>query len=229
MGLFSTFGLTFSATGYAGVIKGLALFPLLLPAAHFAAYTFVTSPVSDSVLDALPVPVAKVPALVAFLLVALAAGSGLVAIVAINLLGGHYDNHTPRVLKGPALSEELPAVYRLQCAHNNSIECLAYVTPAFWMASAHELPPPLCAKLSLFLLAARVAYIAARDTAEIQPTTEMQPRYGPHAAALNEGACPAAPASPPVRHAPPPSDTNDAPPARQPDAPAVPAAVGPGV
>jgi len=87
MGLFSTFGLTFSATGYAGVIKGLALFPLLLPAAHFAAYTFVTSPVSDSVLDALPVPVAKVPALVAFLLVALAAGSGLVAIVAINLLG----------------------------------------------------------------------------------------------------------------------------------------------
>mmetsp|Transcript_23446 Transcript_23446/g.77858 ORF Transcript_23446/g.77858 Transcript_23446/m.77858 type:complete len:201 (-) Transcript_23446:258-860(-) len=161
MGLFSTFGLTFSATGYAGVIKGLALFPLLLPAAHFAAYTFVTSPVSDSVLDALPVPVPKVPALVAFLLVALAAGSGLVAIVAINLLGGHYDNHTPRVLKGPALSEELPAVYRLQCAHNNSIECLAYVTPAFWMASAHELPPPLCAKLSLFLLAARVAYIAA--------------------------------------------------------------------
>lgn len=161
MGVLSTFGLTLSASSFGGVLKGMAFFPVLIVAANVAAIQFVKSPVSDELIKAMPVPVSKVPSLVIVAMVVLAAASGVFVIIGLNLLSGGYDNSKPRKLKGPALADSYPTLFRLQSAHNNTFESIIMVTACFWAAAQESLDPLLFAKLALFTLVSRVLYILA--------------------------------------------------------------------
>lgn len=161
MGLLSAIGITLNASSFAGVVKGMALFPLLIVAANVGIVFFVKSAISDQIVTALPVPVEKVPALVVISMVVLVVATGLLVIVGINLLAGGYDNSQPRKMKGPALADSYPTLFRLQSAHNNTIECLAMTTACFWAATTHPLAPLIFAKLALVILASRLLYVAA--------------------------------------------------------------------
>ena len=159
MGLLGTAGVTLSASSYAGVVKGLALFPLLIVAANMGIVLFVKSAISDQLVTALPVPVEKVPALVVIAMVVLAVATGLLVILGLNLFAGGYDNSQPRKMKGPALADSYPSLFRLQSAHNNTIECLAMIAACFWAATTHSLDALLFAKLALVILASRLLYV----------------------------------------------------------------------
>ena len=161
MGVLTGAGITLNASSLAGVLKGFALFPILIVIANLGVVVFVKSPVSDQLIKALPVPIDKVPALVIVLLVLMAVSSGVFVIVGLNLLSGGYDNSHPRKLKGPALAECYPALFRLQSAHNNTFECLAMVTACFWAATTHPLEQVLFAKLAFVILVSRIMYVIA--------------------------------------------------------------------
>eukprot|EP00310_Coccolithus_braarudii_P013537 CAMPEP_0183334900 /NCGR_PEP_ID=MMETSP0164_2-20130417/3364_1 /TAXON_ID=221442 /ORGANISM="Coccolithus pelagicus ssp braarudi, Strain PLY182g" /LENGTH=199 /DNA_ID=CAMNT_0025504141 /DNA_START=12 /DNA_END=611 /DNA_ORIENTATION=- len=162
MGLLRAVGITLSASSFAGVVKGFALFPVAIITANLLAILFVKSPISDQLIEVLvPIPVEKVPALAIVSLVILAAVSGVVVVVCLNLISGGYDNSQPRKMKGPAMADSHPAIFRLQSAHNNTLECLAMATACFWAATTHVLEPVLFAKLALFVLASRTLYIGA--------------------------------------------------------------------
>ena len=53
MGLLSLVGLTLNASSFAGVVKGMALFPLLLVASNVGIVYFVQNPISDQLIAAL--------------------------------------------------------------------------------------------------------------------------------------------------------------------------------
>jgi uncharacterized MAPEG superfamily protein len=161
MGLLSLVGLTLNASSFAGVVKGMALFPLLLVASNVGIVYFVQNPISDQLIAALPVPVEKVPALVVLSMVMLAVATGLFVIVGLNLVVGSYNNTHPRTIKGPALADSSPALFRLQSAHNNTFEALSMTTACFWVATTHTLDPVLFAKLALVILASRLLYVVA--------------------------------------------------------------------
>merc|ERR1712070_903700 len=79
----------------------------------------------------------------------------------LTLVGGEYDNSTPRKMKGPALADSFPTLFRLQSAHNNTFECIAVATACFWAAASHAVEPLLFAKLALLVLVSRILYVIA--------------------------------------------------------------------
>ena len=162
MGLLSRLGLTLSANSYAGVLKGLSIFPLIIVLSGRTIVYFVKHPISNQLIDVMPVPVEKVPALCIVFMFLMTSMSGLAVILILNLIAGGYDNGHPRVVKGPALADTYPVLFRLQSAHNNSFEALSMATACFWVASTHLLDPTLFAKLALYALASRVLYVLVR-------------------------------------------------------------------
>ncbi|GMH80021.1 hypothetical protein TrST_g2825 [Triparma strigata] len=159
MGLLLGSGITLTASSYAGVVKFLTIFPLLVLGANVGNVLFVKSAISNQLITMLPVPVEKVPALVIIAMVILSVATGIFVIIFVNIFAGGYDNSLPRKVKGPALADSYPALFRLQSAHNNTIECLAMVTACFWAATTHSLDAQLFAKLALSVLASRLLYV----------------------------------------------------------------------
>ena len=108
-GLLAKVGLTF--TGWQGVGKswGFALFGFFFVGTDFATKTLIRSTLADDVLDAMPVPVERVPFLVAASLMFLALGTGLAVIALLGLLSPTgYDNNQPRVMKSVGLAQSFP-------------------------------------------------------------------------------------------------------------------------
>jgi len=158
-----------------GFVKLNALFPPIIAVAAASLRWFVASSASEMVLAALPVPVEKVPFLVAASLPALIFISGLLPIMGLAAAKPDgYDNRHPRLMKtAESLMPKYPLNFRLQSAHNNTIEMVAMAAPAFFVAHALGLNQLLFAKLSVLLLLVRLVYIplyaldsdAARTTA----------------------------------------------------------------
>ena len=88
--------------GYAslsgGFLKLSALFPVIFAISAYAVKSFVTSPISDQLLAALDVPLAKVPALAAVSLSALAFFSVVPTILGLSFYQA-WDNSNPRAAK----------------------------------------------------------------------------------------------------------------------------------
>ena len=144
-----------------GFVKLNALFPPIIAVAAASLRWFVASPASEMVLAALPVPVEKVPFLVAASLPALIFISGLLPIMGLAAAKPDgYDNRHPRLMKtAESLMPKYPLNFRLQSAHNNTIEMVAMAAPAFFVAHALGLNQLLLAKLSVLLLLVRLVYI----------------------------------------------------------------------
>lgn len=93
-GLLAKVGLTF--TGWRGPLKllGFALFSFFFVSTDFATKWLIRSSFADNALDAMTVPVERVPFLVAVALVALTLGTGLAAIAVLGLFSPTgYDNN----------------------------------------------------------------------------------------------------------------------------------------
>ena len=148
--------------GYAslsgGFLKLSALFPVIFAISAYAVKSFVTSPISDQLLAALDVPLAKVPALAAVSLSALAFFSVVPTILGLSFYQA-WDNSNPRAAKTREALKPFPAIGRIQSAHDNTLEFLAYMAPCLWSASTLGLDELLFAKLSALVLIARVAYL----------------------------------------------------------------------
>ena len=113
MGLLLGSGITLTASSYAGVVKFLTIFPLLVLGANVGNVLFVKSAISNQLITMLPVPVEKVPALVIIAMVILSVATGIFVIIFVNIFAGGYDNSLPRKVKGPALADSYPALFRL--------------------------------------------------------------------------------------------------------------------
>ena len=159
MGILHKLGLTMRAKSYLGVLWGSALFPIAIYAAFVSTVYFVKSPYSDQAIEMMPVSVDKIPGLVIVGMIVLANASGIFAIFGIMIFQGRYANDLPRKMKGPELADSSPTLFRLQSAHNNTLEALSYVTAAFWVAFTYWLEPVLFAKLALYILACRILYV----------------------------------------------------------------------
>ena len=160
--LLAKVGLTF--TGWRGPPKlfGFALFAFFFVATDYWTKMLVRSAFADAALAAMPVPVEHVPFLVAAALVALTLATGLTPIALLSLLSPTgYDNNQPRVMKSIGMAQTYPVLFRVQCAHNNSLEFLAMVAPCLWAARELEMERPLFAKLTLCMLGTRLLYVLA--------------------------------------------------------------------
>ena len=134
----------FSLSG--GFLKLNAAFPVIFAVAGYAVKSFVTSPISDTVLASLNVPLAKVPALAAVSLVALAFLSVVPTILGLSMYQV-YDNSNPRGTKSRENLKNYPTIHRMQNAHDNTLEFLALMAPCLWSASTLGLDELLFAKL----------------------------------------------------------------------------------
>jgi len=143
-----------------GFLKLNASLPPILAVSAVAIKYYVTSPMSDTVLAFLGVPAAKVPALVGVSISLLAFFVQFPVIMGLAATKG-YDNSMPRVFKASDSLKEYPVMFRLQSAHNNTLEFLAMMAPCFWSASTIGLDQLLFAKLSSLILLCRVIYAVA--------------------------------------------------------------------
>ena len=156
----------FSLSG--GFLKLNAAFPVIFAVAGYAVKSFVTSPISDTVLASLDVPLAKVPALAAVSLVALAFLSVVPTILGLSMYQV-YDNSNPRGTKSRENLKNYPTIHRMQNAHDNTLEFLALMAPCLWSASTLGLDELLFAKLmTLVFIAVRLAPVQQLSPA---PTT----------------------------------------------------------
>mmetsp|Transcript_74059 Transcript_74059/g.123691 ORF Transcript_74059/g.123691 Transcript_74059/m.123691 type:complete len:202 (+) Transcript_74059:40-645(+) len=146
-----------------GFIKLNVVFPPLIAGIAYIIQMYCTSPQVEAFLKGLPVPVEKVPYVVAAAFPPLIFITGIVpAMILAAVSPDGYDNKSPRKTKAPEyLAERYPVTFWLQCAHNNTIECATMAAPAFWVASTLGLNSLLFAKLSSLLAIARLAYIPA--------------------------------------------------------------------
>ena len=160
-GLLAKVGLTFSHWRSYGKLIGFGLFTFVFVATDGVTVAVVNSALADQMVAALPVPADKTPYFVTVVLVFVALFTGLGAIGLLSLVAPTgYDNNAPRLMKSPAeLSRRYPAIFRLQSAHQNSLEWIAMMAPCFWAASSLDVPQQALAKLSVFILAMRVLYV----------------------------------------------------------------------
>ena len=114
-----------------GFLKLNASLPPILAVSLYAVKYYVTNSISDTVLASLGVPAAKVPALVGVSISLLAFFVELPVIMGLAATKG-YDNSMPRVFKASDTLKEYPVMFRLQSAHNNTLEFLAMMAPCFW-------------------------------------------------------------------------------------------------
>eukprot|EP00308_Calcidiscus_leptoporus_P018301 CAMPEP_0119379976 /NCGR_PEP_ID=MMETSP1334-20130426/54966_1 /TAXON_ID=127549 /ORGANISM="Calcidiscus leptoporus, Strain RCC1130" /LENGTH=192 /DNA_ID=CAMNT_0007399637 /DNA_START=31 /DNA_END=609 /DNA_ORIENTATION=+ len=143
-----------------GFMKVNFLFPPVIAACGAILSYFINSPISLSLVEAMPVPVEKVPFFVAALMPIIVFVSGVVPIMALAAVApAGYNNETPRQAKSPKALEPYPTIFRLQSAHNNTIESMGMMMPAFWVAHTLALEKVLFAKLSVLYLGCRLAFL----------------------------------------------------------------------
>ena len=156
-------GLTMSdGASWPKAVKNALLFTIGFVGSDYLMVAFATQPFSDPMLSLFPVPVERVPYLVIIALVVIALGLALLVIAALSfVVPTGYNNSTPRLMKSAEQLDQYPFLFRLQSAHNNSLEFLAMLLPSFWAASELAMPPRLFAKLSVLALLARLLYVLA--------------------------------------------------------------------
>lgn len=139
------------------------VFPPIIAGVGYILKLFVTSPIVESTLKSLPFAVDKIPFIVAAAFPPLIFISGIVPAMGLAALEtGGYDNQHPRMMRSATGAiQKYPTLFRMQSAHQNTIECAAMMTPAFWVASTLGLDNLLFAKLASLVLLARVAYFPA--------------------------------------------------------------------
>jgi uncharacterized MAPEG superfamily protein len=148
-----------------GLFLFFAACPPIMAAGLGAIKFFVVSAFSDSclaILAASGVPAKNVPMFIAVMMVLVAWLSCFFAlgVIAYCKKPEGYDNSMPRLLKNSAeFAKTYPVSYRLQCAHNNSLEALNFMTPCFWAAHTLGLEEVLFAKLAVMFLFVRLVYI----------------------------------------------------------------------
>lgn len=152
---------TLSLSG--GFMKLNVVFPPLIACAAALMRWYLASPVSEALVNAMPVPLAHKPLVVAACMPVLIFVSGLMPIMGLAAMAPTgYDNQHPRKFKdATSIAETYPMMFRLQSAHMNTIECTVMLMPAFWVAQTVGLEPDLFAKLAALLLAVRVLYVLA--------------------------------------------------------------------
>lgn len=146
-----------------GFVKLNLVFPPIIAGVAYLLKMYVTSPVVEAVLKSLPFTVDKVPMVVAASMAPLIFISGVVPIMGLAYVEPNgYDNVNPRMMKsaGGALGK-YPVLFRLQSAHQNTVELAAMAAPSFWVASTLGLPSLLFAKLASLALLARLLYFPA--------------------------------------------------------------------
>ena len=139
MGLF---GLTLSG----GFIKLNLAFPPIIAAGGALLKWFVGAAISDTILAAMPVPIAKIPFFVAATMPVMIFVSGVVPIMGVTLYKS-YDNSLPRKAKSAEGLKDLPTIFRFQSAHNNTIEYAGGLMIGLWIATSLGLEQVLYAKL----------------------------------------------------------------------------------
>ena len=112
---------------------------------------------SDTLLSILPVTTDKVPYFCLFILLFLWIFTRIAVILGLaNTRKPGYDNKTPRRTNTVEyLGNDL---YKLQCAHDNTLEAIVVATVASVVASNLDLDSVVFAKLSIFNLVARIVY-----------------------------------------------------------------------
>ena len=139
----------------------VVLFVLASFISRSTAQWWFHSPLVDQMVEALPVPIKRVPFLVAMLVALIGLSTGLGAIFALGaVVPAGYNNSSPRKMKSATeLGSRYPAIFRLQSAHFNTLEFLAMMMPCYWAAYELEVPPMLFAKASLLTLISRIVYV----------------------------------------------------------------------
>lgn len=160
-GLLAKVGLTLTGWKGVGKIVGIALFGAAFFGSDYLTVLFVRSSFSDWLIELLPVPTAQAPFFVAVFLTGVALATGLAAIGLLGIFAPDgYDNSYPRQMKSPSvMAGTFPVAFRVQSAHNNSLEWLGYMMPCFWAAHELGMEQRIFAKLSVFVLLCRIAYV----------------------------------------------------------------------
>ena len=166
------FGLSFMSLS-GGFTKLNLLFPPVMAATAAIVKWWMTSPLADASLTFLSskgVPTASVPCLVAVCMPAMAFLVNLPVIMGLAAMDpGGYDNTMPRQAQTPdKLAKGFPTLFRLKSAHNNTLECLAMMAPAFWAAQTLKLDELVFAKLSVLFLLARTVYVFCCKAASLK-------------------------------------------------------------
>lgn len=114
--------------------------------------------ISDTLLSLAPVDVKKIPYLNLFITTQIWIFLRLAIPFSLANASSksNYDNKTPRKTNTPEHLGDL--LYKLQCAHENTLEAIVIATVATVTAANLGLDPIVFAKLSTFALMARLVY-----------------------------------------------------------------------
>ena len=157
--LFRSAGLTFKDVGF---IKFNMAFPPMVAVAHFGLTGFLSSTMSTTVLEKLPVPVEKVPFFVIAVMPIIAVMCAVVAIMALTVVAPNgYESQHSRKQKAPGAiaAAGMPAwIDRVQGAQYNTWEACICMLVSFYVGSGLNLPALLFAKIAAFVLLNRLAY-----------------------------------------------------------------------
>ena len=157
--LFRAVGLTLQDTGF---MKLNIFFAPMLAGAHITMTSWLAAPISATVVDALPVPIEKVPFFVMSVMPVVAVMCAIVAIFGISIMAQNgYESQRSRQQKAPGAlaASGLPAwLDRVQGAQYNTWEACIHMTVAFFVAVNLKFPPLLFAKLATLFLALRLVY-----------------------------------------------------------------------
>jgi len=133
------------------------ILPLQIPVNVAIIATLRKSALSDALLSLAPVSIDKIPYLCLFVLLQIWLLTRIAIVFGLANTTKHgYDNKTPRRTKTVEHMGEL--FFKLQCAHENTLEAIVVATAAAVVASNLGLDPIIFAKLSIFNLLARVVY-----------------------------------------------------------------------
>ena len=124
---------------------------------------FVNSAASDTLLGLSPAPVDKLPYLCCLGMVLLSFLSNVPVVLYIAAFSNAgYDNSHPRKSQAMFLNEKHhPIAFRLKSAHLNTSENIPVLATCVFIATALKLETVLLAKLSLFYMLCRIAYVLA--------------------------------------------------------------------
>lgn len=112
---------------------------------------------SGALLTLAPVSLEKTPYFCLFVLIQIwALTKILVALGLANSSKRNYENKAPRRMNTVEYMGD--SLYKLQCAHENTLEAIVMATVAVITATNLDLEPTVVSKLSMFNLLARIAY-----------------------------------------------------------------------